>query len=247
MLKNVIDLKNSITFAKKKCEDLNISITFKNPIDFVNSYEDNEGNEMVVVNMEEPEKEEPEVKLVNKKSKTSNNNNSNNNSGTKVNVKSIEKSTHTEKENAYIPYFEMKKDQSNKAEKPKVTELKDHNTEGSSPDKQSSRADLLKTAPVVSFFPGLFYWDKSEIDLGNGVEREHRFLGNSDAPILETKNMNEIFLRQTYYQSDPNFNPAKRDEEKMKKLQDQKKQHSQILKTVKTKSNVRSRLKKRLG
>ncbi|KAF2078372.1 hypothetical protein CYY_000356 [Polysphondylium violaceum] len=44
--------------------------------------------------------------------------------------------------------------------------------------------DLLKRAPVVPANPTLFYWGEKEIEIGSGVQREHRFLGESDAPTI---------------------------------------------------------------
>jgi hypothetical protein len=66
--------------------------------------------------------------------------------------------------------------------------------------------DLLKTAPVIPHFTGLYYWGDKEISLTNGIEREHRFLGSGEAPSIELKSDNDIFKRYTYYQPNPAAN-----------------------------------------
>lgn len=82
------------------------------------------------------------------------------------------------------------------------------NTPAKEGSTEESKEELLKKAPVVPYFPGLFYWGKDEIELGDGVEREHRFLGTSSAPTIDAKSVRDLTMRKTVYKNNSGFNPA---------------------------------------
>jgi len=84
--------------------------------------------------------------------------------------------------------------------------------------------------------------------LGDGIEREHRFLGNSESPTIDINKAQDVFMRQIYYSSPSDFNPAKRSSSNLELLEEQKKKHTKLLMEsplLKGKS-PRERLKKKL-
>lgn len=137
------------------------------------------------------------------------------------------------------------------------------------------RKELLKTVPVVPYFPGLFYWDKEEVGIGNGVNREHRFFGSIAPPTLPTQSFDDVFMCRSYYSPKPptpektdannNSKPVEDEEyspektkqklaelvEKKRKLNQlqkvQEQQQKQMKKKKPRKENPRSRLFNRLS
>jgi hypothetical protein len=134
--------------------------------------------------------------------------------------------------------------------------------------------ELLRKVPVVPYFPGLYYWDKDEITIGDNTTREHRFFGSINTPTLGTDNVQDLFMYRSFYskqtsQSDntstspPKQKDNKKEEdlddpevakkklaelvEKKRKLnQQQAQKEDQQKKLVKTKESVRQRINKKI-
>eukprot|EP01119_Soliformovum_irregulare_P018811 TRINITY_DN5838_c0_g1_i1.p1 TRINITY_DN5838_c0_g1~~TRINITY_DN5838_c0_g1_i1.p1 ORF type:complete len:614 (-),score=238.93 TRINITY_DN5838_c0_g1_i1:23-1864(-) len=246
LLKQCIDLQQDVNLAKQKCENLGISELDIKALEaqYLTTYEDEEGLEMISIPLkidETPSKDflqvENQVENQVEEDELRDPVPTSHLSIKKTTLKSPEKSDEISKnsENSppkYVPHFDSPA---------KISNL-------NSPAKSNgsiSKEDLLKTAPVVPFFTGLSHWGEDQVMLPTqGLEREHRFLGNSSAPELETAKMEDLFLRKTYYQN-KDFNPApKMTPEEKEKIKQRIKDARKFLEN--SDSTVRERLKKKL-